>query len=102
MLPAVFTREGDPRATTVETVESDEDIVRMTWYDCIEPFILNAPPGTAGRPLGVLSTFIPAGSAQLALNDQVAAGSIWREKRGDHQSSSAVLAWSESWLKPRA
>ena len=41
------------------TVESDEHIIRMTWYDCIEPFILNVPPGAAGRPLGVLSTFIP-------------------------------------------
>ena len=27
------TREGDPRSTTVETIESDEDIIRMTWYD---------------------------------------------------------------------
>ena len=101
VLPAVFTREGDPRSTTVETVESDEDIIRMTWYDCLEPFILSVPPGTAGRPLGVLSTFTPAGSAQLLVNDEFASGSIWLEKRGDHQSSSAVLAWSESWLEPR-
>ena len=71
VLPAVFPREGDPRSTTVETIESDEDIVRVTWHDCIDPFILNAPPGTAGRPLGVLSTFIPAAAAQLALNDRV-------------------------------
>ena len=99
--PATFTREGDPRSTTVETVESDEDIIRLTWYDTLEPFILNAPPGTAGRPLGVLSTFIPAASTQLALNDRVASGSLWRETRGEHQSTSAVLAWSESWLEPR-
>ena len=26
------------------------------------------PPGTAGRPLGVLSTFVPAAVVQLALN----------------------------------
>ena len=101
MLPAEFTREGDPRSTTLETIESDEDIVRMSWYDCIEPFILAVPPGTAGRPLGVLSTFIPARSVQLTLNDRVATGSLWDEKRGEHQSSSAVLAWSESWLAPR-
>ena len=101
MLPAVFTREGDPRAATVETVESDEDIVRMTWYDALEPFILNGPPGTAGRPLGVLSTFIPHASAQLSLNGRIGAGAPWLEKRGEHQSSSAVLAWSESWLQPR-
>ena len=101
VVPAVFTREGDPRSTTVETIESDEDIIRMTWYDSLEPFILSVQPGVAGRPLGVLSTFIPAGSVQLTLNDEVATGSIWREKRGDHQSTSAVLAWSESWLEPR-
>lgn len=101
VLPAVFTREGDPRAATVETVESDEDIVRMTWYDALEPFILNGPPGTAGRPLGVLSTFIPHASAQLSLNGRIGAGAPWQEKRGEHQSSSAVLAWSESWLQPR-
>ena len=76
--PALFTREGDPRSTTVETIESDEHIVRMTWYDCIEPFILNVPPGAAGRPLGVLSTFIPARSAQLAVNDRAATGAPWR------------------------
>ena len=101
MRPAVFTREGDPRASTVETIESDEDLIRMSWYDALEPFILNGPPGTAGRPIGVLSTFFPAGSAQLTLNGRVATGSPWREQRGDHASSSAVLAWSESWLKPR-
>ncbi len=100
VLPAVFTRDGDPRAATVETVESDEDIIRMTWYDALEPFILNAPPGTAGRPLGVLSTFIPHAAAQLSRNDRIATGTPWREKRGDRDSSSAVLAWSESWLQP--
>ena len=98
---AAFAREGDPRATTMETVESDEDIVRLAWYDTLEPFILNVPPGTAGRPLGVLSTFIPAASAQLTLNDRVAGGALWHEKRGENRSTSAVLAWSESWLEPR-
>ena len=101
VVPAEFSREGDPRSATTETVESDDDIVRLTWYDALEPFILNAPPGTAGRPLGVLSTFFPHRSAQLSLNDRVATGATWLERRGEHQSASAVLAWSESWLKPR-
>ena len=101
VLPAAFSREGDPRAATVETVESDAGIVRMAWHDALEPFILNAPPGTAGRPLGVLSTFIPHASAQLSLNGRTADGAPWLEKRGAHDSSSAVLAWSESWLQPR-
>ena len=26
---------------------------------------------------------------------------VWAEQRGDRQSSSACLAWSETWVKPR-
>ena len=95
VLPAVFTREGDPRSTTVETIESDEDIVRMTWHDCLNPFILNVPPGTAGRPLGVLSTFIPAAAAQRALNDRVLRMALEDRKR--RNSAVMLLGQIEVW-----
>jgi hypothetical protein len=26
---------------------------------------------------------------------------VWPEMRGDRQGSSACLAWSETWVKPR-
>ena len=73
----------------------------LSWYDCIEPFVLNAPPGFNNRPIGVFSTFFPARGAQLEINGKVAAGSAWAEMRGDRQGSSATLAWSETWVKPR-
>jgi hypothetical protein len=38
----------------------------------------------------------------VTLNGQVAAGSVFSETRGDRQSSSACLAWSETWVKPKA
>ncbi|MFT5446272.1 MAG: hypothetical protein ACI9DC_001436 [Gammaproteobacteria bacterium] len=98
---AVFDRMGDPRSTTVERIETDEDIIRMTWYDGIDPFVMNAPPGTGGRPIGVLTTFFPARSAQLSMNGRFASGKPWAEKRDERQSSSCVLAWSETWVKPR-
>ena len=85
----------------MELIESDDDLVRMTWYDCIEPFVLNMPPGTDGRAIGVFSTFFPARSAQLSLNGRFAEGLPWEEKRGDRPSTSAVLAWSETWVEPR-
>ena len=50
VLPAEFTREGDPRSTTVETIESDEDIIRMTWYDCIESVHPERPSRHRGPP----------------------------------------------------
>lgn len=98
---AEFSRAGDPRAVATEDVVSATDRIRLTWYDCIEPFILTMAPGTNNRPIGVFSTFFPARSAQVELNGRIATGQPWPEMRGDRQGSSACLAWSESWVKPR-
>ncbi|MBI4588501.1 MAG: hypothetical protein HY725_06650, partial [Candidatus Rokubacteria bacterium] len=58
-------------------------------------------PGSGNRPIGVFSTFFPAREAQVEMDGRFAAGSPWPETRGDRQSSSACLAWSETWVKPR-
>lgn len=102
VIPAAFGRDGDPRGTVSELVESDDDLIRMAWWDCDEPFVINAPAATTGRPIGVYTTFFPAGEAQLSLNDQFGVGQLWREPREARQSSSAVLAWSETWVRPQA
>ena len=101
VIGAEFGRAGDPRSTAVETVVSAADRIRLTWYDCIDPFVLTMPPGFNNRPIGVFSTFFPARAAQLEMNGRFAAGTPWPEMRGDRQSSSACLAWSETWVKPR-
>lgn len=98
---AVFERAGDPRSTATETVRSADEELTLTWYDFLEPFVLTLPPGFNNRPLGVFSTFFPARSAQVALNGRFATGSPWAETRGDRPASSACLAWSESWVRPR-
>jgi hypothetical protein len=98
---AQFERDGDPRSATVETVDSDNDSIVLTWHDCIEPFVLTMAPGMGNRPLGVFSTFFPAKSAQIEMNGEFAPHAPWLEMRGDRQSSSACLAWSETWVKPR-
>jgi hypothetical protein len=99
---AAFARSGDPRSTTVETVTSENEHVVLTWYDCMDPFVLTMAPGMGNRPLGVFSTFFPAKSAQIEVNGRFAPDSPWLEMRGDRQSSSACLAWSETWVKPKA
>lgn len=99
---ADFARSGDPRSTVTETVASATDQVVLTWYDCMEPFILTMAPGMGNRPLGVFSTFFPARRAQVEMNGEFAPHVPWLEMRGDRQSSSACLAWSESWVKPRS
>ena len=98
---ADFARAGDPHSAAVETVDSALDSIVLTWHDCLEPFVLTMAPGMGNRPLGVFSTFFPAQSAQIEMNGQFAPHATWLEKRGDRQSSSACLALSETWVKPR-
>lgn len=102
VIGAEFARGGDPRSAAWETINTPNEKIRLTWYDCIAPFVLTMAPGTNNRPLGVFSTFFPARSAQAEINAMVATGKPWPEMRGDRQSSSACLAWSETWVKPKA
>jgi hypothetical protein len=99
---AQFERGGDPRSTAMETVVSITEHIVLTWYDCLDPFVLTMAPGMGDRPIGVFSTFFPARSAQIEMNGRCAPGAPWPDQRGDRQSSSACLAWSETWVKPRS
>jgi hypothetical protein len=102
IVAAKFRRHGGPPSAASEEIVAGNDRIRMTWWDPIEPFVLHMPPGFNDRPIGVFSTFFPARSAQVEMNGAVATGQPWPETRGDRQSSSACLAWSETWVKPRA
>ena len=101
IVSAKFTRAGDARSTAREEIVADSDRITMTWNDFIEPFVLTAPPGFMNRPIGVFSTFFPARAARIEMNGRMAKNQPWLEMRGDRQSSSACLAWSETWVKPR-
>jgi len=98
---AEFARAGGPPSSATESVISSHDEIILTWHDFGEPFVLTMPPGFNNRPIGVFSTFFPARAAQVEINGNFASGNPWPEMRGDRQSSSACLAWSESWVKPR-
>ena len=101
VVDAQFTKAGDGRSFWTEKVESEEDTILLTWHDFVEPFMLRVEAGSApGRPHGVYSCFIPARQAQVTFNGIVAGGRPYPEMRGDKQSSSACLAWSETWVRP--
>jgi hypothetical protein len=99
---ARFERAGDPRSTVTERVVAHDTDILLTWYDFIEGFVLNALSGYNHLLLGVVSTFFPARSAPVSLNDRFASGKPWPQMRGDRQASSACLAWSETWVKSSA
>ncbi len=98
---ADFMRHGDAQSSAIETVTSSEHEMTLTWYDFIAPLVLTMPPGFNNRPIGVFSTFFPARAAQVEMDGEVTAGQPWEEMRGDRKSSSACLAWSETWVKPK-
>jgi hypothetical protein len=102
VVSAVFGRHGGPWGTAVETVTAADARITLSWWDTVTPFVLNAPPGFNNRPIGVFSTFFPARGAQIEMDGKVAKGLPWAEMRGDRQSSSACLAWSETWVKPKS
>ena len=100
--PAAFVRSGGIDTRVTELVTAKDAEILLTWEDCLAPFVLTMPPGSAGRPIGVFSTFFPAKAARISLNGKTASGVPYPEKRGERDSTSACLAWSETWVKPRA
>jgi hypothetical protein len=101
IIDAKFERSGNSLSTVEERIVSRKDEIILSWWDFMAPFVLTMPPGTMNRPLGVYSTFIPARSAQLSVNGQAAAAKVFPQERGGRPSSSCVLAWSETWTRPR-
>ncbi len=99
---AAFVRSGGIDTKAAELVTAKDADILLSWEDFLPPFVLNMPPGSAGRPIAVFSTFFPAKAARISLNGKAAVGTPYAEKRGERDSSSACLAWSESWVKPRA
>jgi len=101
IIDAQFERSGNALSTMEERIVSAKDEIILTWWDFMQPFVLTMAPGVMDRPLGVYSTFIPARGAQLSVNGQAAPGKVFPQERGGKQSSSCVLAWSETWVKPK-
>jgi len=100
LIDAEFERSGNALSTVEERIISGEDVIVMSYWDLMTPFILTMPPGAGGRPLGVYSTFLPARSAQLSINDRMATAKVFPQERFGKPSSSCCLAWSESWTRP--
>jgi hypothetical protein len=98
---AAFARAGGVDSRAAEIVTAKDAEIVLSWEDFLPAFVLSMPPGSGGRPIGVFSTFFPARAARISLNGKLAAGALYAEKRGERDSTSACLAWSETWVKPR-
>ena len=96
---ARFERSGDTATAWKETITADGYAIDLVWRDFYEPFAIESHVGVPHNPYTILSTFIPAKSADVTINGARAAGTVTSRMRGNRQSSSAFLAFAETWLK---
>jgi hypothetical protein len=101
IIDATFERGGHSLSTVEERVASETDLIVLSWWGLMAPFVLTLPPGALDRPLGVYSTFLPAREAQLVVNGRAAAGQVALQDRFGRPASSCCLAWSETWTRPK-
>lgn len=98
-IAATFSTSGNALTEWKETCKSDQYTVELAWRDFYPPFQLDTPTGGARNPFGVASLFMPAKSADVTINGKKASGNVYPQMRGPAQSSTAFLAFSESWIK---
>lgn len=96
---ARFERSGDTMTAWKETLTADGYTIELVWRDFYEPFAIESRAGVPHNPYTILSTFIPARAAEVIINGTRAAGTATPRMRGTRQSSSAFLAFAETWLK---
>ena len=98
---AAFDKSGDFRSFWTESVDSDTDVISLTWYDFGEPFMVRTSPGgKPGQPHGVYSCLVPARRARLTINGVAAKGRPFPKEQEGATSSSCSLALSETWVRP--
>jgi hypothetical protein len=101
VLAATFARVGTPPAVSHEFIHAGKDELRLSWCDYLPPFNFEAPVGFDNRPIGCQTTFFPAKTASLSLNDRKADGPPWRMDRAGQPCTTACLAWCETWFRPK-
>jgi hypothetical protein len=96
---ARFERRGDTSGAWAETLTADGYTIELVWRELIEPFLIESKAGVPHNPYTIFSTFVPARAADVVINGKKAAGQATPRMRGTRQSSSAFLAFAETWLK---
>jgi len=96
---ARFERRGNTTTAWTESLTADGYRIDLVWRDLLEPFAIESKAGVPHNPFTILSTFVPAKTAEVVINGRRAAGQTTPRMRGSRQSSSAFLAFAETWLK---
>ena len=96
-----FVAAGDGTTTHTEWFRSAVGQVSLTWEELGAPFIVEMPKekSATGRH-EMFSLFVDSSSVRVSLNGKGVAGRPFpREFAGKKDSSTAFLAYSETWVK---
>ena len=91
---------GDPRTAHSETVTAGPLTVRLRWTGPGKPFCRVLPPdkSATGRH-HMPSVFVPCRDAAIEVNGQRLAGKPVAREVAGHVMSTAMLAFSETWIR---
>jgi len=91
---------GDARTAYSETVKSDDLTVRLTWSGLGKPFCFALPPDkSATGKHHMPSLFVGCDEATIAVNGRVLPGRPMPRDMAGHTITTAMLAFSETWIR---
>lgn len=91
---------GDPATSYSETVKSTDLTVRLTWSRLGKPFCFALPPdkSATGRH-HMPSLFVGCDDATVTVNGRVLSGKPVPREIAGHRITTAMLAFSETWIR---
>ena len=91
---------GDPASTYNETVNAGDLNVRLTWTGLGDPFCFALPPDrSATGKHHMPSSIVGCQAATVTVNGRTLAGKPVPREMAGHTITTAMLAFSETWIR---
>ena len=91
---------GDPASTYTETVKAGAETIELKWTGLGKPFCFALPPDKSATGKHYMpSLFIGCQDAQITVNGKKLPGKPIPREIASHKISTAMLAFSETWIR---
>jgi hypothetical protein len=91
---------GEPANTYTETLKADDLNVQLTWSGLGEPFCFALTPEGSSTGMHYMpSVFVGCQSVTITVNGRVLPGEPVPREVAGHSISTALLAFSETWIR---
>jgi hypothetical protein len=91
---------GDPGSTYSETVKAGDQTIQLTWSGLGKPFCFALPPDKSATGKHTMpSLFVGCREAKVTVNGRALPGKPVPRDIAGQSISTAMLAFSETWIK---